>query len=146
MKIELIYIGKKSSDYEDKISEYKKRISRYIELSETRIDSSDKIGEGKKLIDKIKSDDYVILLDETGSDMSSLEFAELLDNRQNDSVRRVCIIVGGAYGVSDEIIIRANQKLRMSRMVWPHELARLMICEQVYRAYNILEGTPYHHT
>lgn len=157
MKINIIYIAKKSGNYEEKISEYTKRISKYSDLEHTRLesventDSNTKTNESKilkeseKIMGKIKPSDYVILLDETGSDLNSLEFAALLDDRQNDSVKRLVIIIGGAYGVSKEVSDRANYVMRLGKMVWPHELVRLMMSEQLYRAFSILADLPYHH-
>ena len=157
MKISIIYIGKKSSDYEEKIEEYKKRILKYSDLEYLRLESVENtdgntktneskiLKESEKIMEKIKPSDYVILLDETGSDLNSLEFASMIDDRQNDSSKRVVFIIGGAYGVSKEIIDRANYTMRLGKMVWPHELVRLMLSEQLYRAYSILADLPYHH-
>ena len=96
-------------------------------------------------MDKIKPSDYVVLLDEDGGDLTSIQFAAMIDDRQNDSSKRVVFIIGGAYGVSKDITDRANYTLRLGKMVWPHELVRLMITEQLYRAFAILAELPYHH-
>ena len=152
MKISVLYVGKKSSDHEDKISEYQKRINKYSELEFLRIDhfengsEIEKIEkESEKILDKIKPSDYVVLLDEDGGDLTSIQFATMIDDRQNDSSKRVVFIIGGAYGVSKDITGRANYTLRLGKMVWPHELVRLMITEQLYRAFAILAELPYHH-
>ena len=152
MKISVLYVGKKSSDYEDKTSEYQKRINKYSELEFLRIDhfengsEIEKIEkESEKILDKIKPSDYVVLLDEDGGDLTSIQFAAMIDDRQNDSSKRVVFIIGGAYGVSKDITDRANYTLRLGKMVWPHELVRLMITEQLYRAFAILAELPYHH-
>ena len=157
MKISIIYVGKKSGDHEEKIEEYKKRILKYSDLEYLRLESVENtdgntktneskiVKESEKIMEKIKPSDYVILLDEIGSDLGSLDFAAMIDDRQNDSSKRVVFIIGGAYGVSKEIIDRANYILRLGKMVWPHELVRLMLSEQLYRAYSILADLPYHH-
>jgi 23S rRNA (pseudouridine1915-N3)-methyltransferase len=145
MKIVLIYVNNKKSVHDDVIDEYKKRLSRYADFDELRIDHSDIKIESENILNKIDIKDYLILLDETGSQVSSLDFAEILENKQNDSVKKLIFVIGGAYGVSEDIKERANHTLSLSKMVWPHELARLMIIEQIYRGYSILNSLPYHH-
>ncbi len=145
MKINIIYIGSKKSVHSEQIDEYKKRLTRYADIDELRIEHSDIKKEGDIIENKIEKSDYVLLLDETGSAMSSIDFAEFIDARQNSSVKKLVIIIGGAYGVSENIKERANNTMSLSKMVFPHELARLIIWEQLYRAYSILGGGLYHH-
>jgi 23S rRNA (pseudouridine1915-N3)-methyltransferase len=145
MKINIIYIGSKKSVHSDQIDEYKKRLTRYADIDEMRIEHSDIKKESEILESKIEKSDYVLLLDEAGGSMSSIDFAEFVDARQNSSIKKLIIIIGGAYGVSEKIKERANNTLSLSKMVFPHELARLIIWEQIYRAYSILGGGLYHH-
>ncbi len=145
MKIVLIYVNNKNSVHDDAINEYKKRLSRYADLDEIRIDHSDIKLESENIEKKLENQDYVVLLDETGSNISSIDFAEFIDMRQNNSTKRLVFIIGGAYGAAPQIKERANYTLSLGKMVWPHELARLMLIEQVYRAYSILNNSPYHH-
>lgn len=151
MKITIIYVGKKSSDYDDKIGQYKKRLSRYVDIEEVRINHLSEYDgvrrrreESIKILEKLNRDDYVVLLDETGAESDSIGFADLIDNRMNDSIKRLVFVIGGSYGVSEELKEQTNYTMRIGKMVWPHELIRLMLVEQVYRAYTILNNIPYH--
>lgn len=145
MKIVLIYVNNKKSAHDESIDEYKKRLSRYADFDETRIDHSDTKTESENISSKIDSKDFVILLDETGSQMSSLDFAETIEIKQNDSIKKLIFVIGGAYGVADDLKERSNYTLSLSKMVFPHEVARLLLIEQIYRAYSILNSLPYHH-
>ena len=145
MKIVLIYINNKNSVHDEVIDEYKKRLTRYADFEEIRIDHSDIKLEGENISKKVMDSDYVVLLDETGNNISSIDFAEFVDNRQNSSSKRLVFVIGGAYGAAQNIKDRANYILSLGSMVWPHELARLMLIEQIYRAYSILNNMPYHH-
>lgn len=110
------------------------------------ISHSDKDTETEKILKRIKPNDYVVLLDERGSVVKSEEFAELIENRQNEGVSRVIFVIGGAYGVGEELERRANYTLSFGKMVWPHALCQVMLLEQLYRAYTILAGVPYHNS
>jgi 23S rRNA (pseudouridine1915-N3)-methyltransferase len=145
MKIALIYVNNKNSVHDNAINEYKKRLTRYADFDEVRIDHSDIKLEGEIIEKKLDVQDYVVLLDETGSSISSIDFAEFIDIRQNNSTKRLVFVIGGAYGAAQQIKDRADYILSLGRMVWPHELARLMLIEQIYRAYSILNNSPYHH-
>ena len=145
MKIVLIYVNNKNSVHDEAINEYKKRLSRYADFYEIRIEHSDIKTECENIEKKIETQDYVVLLDEAGSNMSSIDLAEFVDFRQNNSTKRLVFIIGGAYGAAPQIKERSNHTLSLGLMVWPHELARLMLIEQIYRVYSILNNSPYHH-
>jgi 23S rRNA (pseudouridine1915-N3)-methyltransferase len=145
MKILVISVSKNKTDFDDLRNEYMLRISKYFKVEEDILAPGDKKQESEKIISRIKTGDYVILLDENGSQIKSEEFAEFLENRMNDSVQRLVVIIGGAYGVSDEIKNRANYTLSLSKMVFPHNLAKLVLFEQLYRAVSILNNSSYHH-
>lgn len=100
--------------------------------------------EAKLFFNYIDNTDLVILLDEKGKEFTSREFAQKLNNYQNNSVKKICFLVGGAYGFSDEIYSRANEKVSLSRMTFTHQMIRLFFVEQIYRADQILQGKPYH--
>lgn len=100
--------------------------------------------EAKLFLNQIENSDLVILLDEKGKEFTSREFAQKLNNYQNNSIKRVCFLIGGAYGFSDEIYSRANEKLSLSKMTFTHQMIRLFFVEQIYRADQILQGKPYH--
>ena len=146
MKILILTVSKKDTLYSEAQDEYKKRLGRYVDVSIESISHSDKDGETEKLSSKIKPSDYVVLLDERGSIIKSEQFAEFLENRKNDSTARLVFVIGGAYGVGEELFNRANYHLSMGFMVWPHALCLTMLLEQVYRATTILEGVPYHNS
>ncbi len=144
MKILILSVSKKDTLYTSAADEYKKRLSRFVDIEFQSVPHSDKDGEGSKTLSKIKPSDYVMLLDERGSIIKSEAFAELIENRMNDSVQRMVIIIGGAYGVSNKVVERANYTLSFGAMVWPHALCSVMLLEQIYRAYTILNNIPYH--
>ena len=100
--------------------------------------------EAKLFFNHIENTDLVILLDEKGKEFTSREFAQKLNYYQNNSIKRVCFLVGGAYGFSDEMYNRANEKLSLSKMTFTHQMIRLFFVEQIYRADQILQGKPYH--
>ena len=92
----------------------------------------------------IDKNDLVIILDEKGKQFTSREFAQKIDVWMNSSVKKVHILIGGAYGFSEEIYSRANEKMSLSKMTFTHQMIRLFIVEQLYRADQILQGKPYH--
>ncbi len=145
MKIVLIYVNNKKSIHDKAIDEYKKRLSRYTDFDEVRIEHSDIKIESENILNKIDIKDFLVLLDEVGSQFSSLDFAEMIESKQNDSIKKLIFVIGGAYGVSLDLKERANNTLSLSKMVLPHEIARLFLIEQIYRAYSILNSLPYHH-
>ena len=100
--------------------------------------------EGELLLNKIQEGDYVVLLDEHGQELRSVEFARWLEKRQQ-SGRRLVFVIGGAYGFSAAVYQRANEKLSLSKMTFSHQLVRLIFAEQIYRACTIIKGEPYHH-
>jgi 23S rRNA (pseudouridine1915-N3)-methyltransferase len=147
MKIVLLSVGKEKDGISDDIfSHYRLRVTRYVpfELLTTPHDIS-KDKEGDKILSLLKKDDYVILLDEKGKDIKSEALAEIIENRMVDSVRRVVFVIGGAYGVSKKVEERANYVWKLSSLVFPHMLVRVIVMEQLYRTLTILRGEKYHH-
>jgi 23S rRNA (pseudouridine1915-N3)-methyltransferase len=104
-----------------------------------------KIKEGKKIIQAIGIDDYVILLDEKGKELSTVEFSGLLEKIFMLPKKRILFIIGGPWGFSDEVYPSADFKLSLSKMTFPHQLVRLLFLEQLYRVFTIIKGEPYHH-
>lgn len=100
--------------------------------------------EGKLFQTQLESSDYIILLDEKGKQFTSREFSDKIGFYMNSSVKRICFLVGGAYGFSDEIYATANEKISLSKMTFTHQMIRLFFVEQLYRAASILQGKPYH--
>lgn len=155
MRITLILTGKTKADYlKEGIDEYLKRIRRYVPFEVITIPDSKvsrkagpgqvKLYEGQQLMQKIKTGDYVILLDEKGTMYSSEKFAAHLSALEGRT-GSVIFIIGGAYGFSEDIYNRANEKFSISMMTFSHQMVRLIFTEQLYRAYSILNGEPYHH-
>lgn len=147
MKCLIVSVGKeKTGDVDDAITTFSNRILRYMPLEWRFIASQQsKEKEGEKIIGAIKKDDYVVLLDERGSELRSEVLAELIENRMIDSARRIVFVIGGAYGVSKSVFERANYTWKISALVFPHGIVRLILAEQLYRALTIINGEPYHH-
>jgi 23S rRNA (pseudouridine1915-N3)-methyltransferase len=100
--------------------------------------------EAKLFQNYIDKNDWVAILDEKGKQFTSREFSQKIDGWMNSSVKKIHILIGGAYGFSDEIYSRANEKMSLSKMTFTHQMIRLFIVEQLYRADQILQGKPYH--
>lgn len=101
--------------------------------------------EGEMLLSTFQKDDYVVLLDERGKQLSSEGLAQFIQARANESVKNLVFVIGGAFGVSEEVMQRANYKWSLSTLVFPHQLVRLILTEQVYRACTITRNEKYHH-
>ncbi len=156
MKITLIAIGKTDDDYIIKgIDKYLSRLKHYIkfeikiipDLKKTKNLSQDeqKSKEAELFLKNIGSSDEVIVLDERGVELSSTHFADLLNKKMIGSVPNLVFLIGGPYGFDNSIYQRAHYKLSLSRMTFSHQMIRLFFAEQVYRAFTILKGEPYHH-
>ncbi len=156
MKIILLCIGKTASAYlQEGVQEYTQRVNNY-ESFELKIlpvlknanalsQQEQKQREGKALLAEIQEGDQVILLDERGRQMSSREFSVNLQKERNASRKRLVFIIGGAFGVSEDVQQRAQQKMSLSSMTLTHDMVRLLFTEQLYRALSILAGEKYHH-
>ena len=156
MKIVLLTLGKTSEQYLlDGIERYKNRLKHYVPFEIIEIPNIKKTQKFSKtelmrkeglLISKhIRSADYVILLDEKGKEFSSLQFAQKLQGWLNSGKKRLIFVVGGAYGVSDEVCMKASEICSLSKMTFSHQMLRLIFSEQLYRAFSILKNEPYHH-
>ena len=155
MRINLLCIGKTDDKkITELISYYIARLPKHwnfemIEIPDAknaRNLSSDllKKEEAKLFFNHIENTDLVILLDEKGKEFTSREFAQKLNYYQNNSIKKVCFLIGGAYGFSDEMYNSATEKLSLSKMTFTHQMIRLFFVEQIYRADQILQGKPYH--
>lgn len=156
MTIDLILIGKTDSEaVAALVSDYSKRINRYIKFSVVilpDVRSSRKMpaevqkqAEGEMILHQITQGDTVVLLDEKGKSMRSVEFASWLEKRIATGGKRICFIVGGPYGFSREVYERADAMLSLSPMTFSHQIVRAIFAEQLYRAFSIINNTPYHH-
>ena len=158
MNITIISVGKiKEKFYRDAISEYAKRISRYgkfdiIEVSDeqTKENASDteneivKQKEAERILKSIKNDAYVITLEILGKKMDSVQFADKLNKLALQGNSHIVFIIGGSLGLHESVSRRANEKLSFSDMTFPHQLMRVILTEQIYRAYRIINHEPYH--
>jgi 23S rRNA (pseudouridine1915-N3)-methyltransferase len=146
--ITIISIGKRHQ-YADAIRDYEKRLREPFRLRWVLIPNSAQNGSEARQVESsgifraLNQSDYVVLLDERGEQLTSPAFFELLAPGQN--FKKVVLVIGGAYGVSDELRARADQVISLSKMVLPHQLVRLVVAEQIYRAQTIAQGHPYHH-
>ena len=156
MKIELFVVGKTNHNYlSPGIEDYLKRINRYIQFSIRCISDAkntknlsqqqQKNAEGQNILVAIDNSDYVMLLDEHGKEYKSIEFASLIDKKMQTVAKRLVFVLGVPYGFSEDVYKRANEKISLSKMTFPHDLIRLIFVEQLYRAFSILNHEPYHH-
>ncbi|QQS28355.1 MAG: 23S rRNA (pseudouridine(1915)-N(3))-methyltransferase RlmH [Sphingobacteriales bacterium] len=154
MKISLLLTGKTTESYiEEGVNVYQKRLKHYIgfeiiilpELKQIKVESLIKEKEAEIQLSKIGEGDYLILLDKSGKQFSSVGFAQYLQQLMNKSIRQVKFLVGGAYGFSPVIYQRANDKVALSEMTFSHQLVRLVFTEQLYRAFTIINNESYHH-
>ena len=146
MKILIISPGKAHDQtVKDGIAEYEKRLSQAMPLEWAFPKPGDKEAEGAAILKLAKDGDYVVLLDERGRDIDTPGLAGLLDKRMQAGTKRLVFVIGGAFGVRDAVAARADLTLKLSSLVFPHMLARLILAEQLYRANSILQGGKYHH-
>lgn len=156
MKITVVCIGKLSLDFlRAGAEEYSTRVKRYaslkiIELKEekggSKKDASTYIREreSERLLERIPAGTYCVVLDEKGKQQSSVEFATTLERRMLRGDSEWCFVIGGAYGINETLRRRADSVLSLSRMTWTHQMARVLLLEQLYRAFSIMRGEPYH--
>lgn len=156
MKIALIVVGKTSQPYlTEGIDEYVSRIKRYMpfelyvipELKNTRnlTMEQQKNREGDAILKALQPGDCVVLLDEHGKELTSLQFAAYIEQKQQTSAHRLVFVIGGPYGFSPDVYERCQEKLSLSKMTFSHQMVRLFFTEQLYRAMTILNNEPYHH-
>jgi len=157
MKVTLICVGKvKEKFYRDAIKEYEKRLGAYIKLNtieisdeKVKVENDSEIAlamekEGNNILSKIKDNQYVITLEILGKNLSSEEFALKIDNLMLTGKSDIALVIGGSYGLSDSVKKRSDFALSFSRMTFPHQMMRVVLLEQVYRAYRIITGASYH--
>lgn len=155
MKTILILVGKTTDKhFQAGISDYAERISHYMpfdiitipELKNTKSLTEDqqKTAEGELILRQLQPSDSVVLLDEHGCELRSMELARWLAQK-HQTARRLVFVIGGPYGFSEAVYSRANEKLSLSRMTFSHQMVRLVFAEQLYRACTIIKGEPYHH-
>jgi len=156
MKIALVQTGKTTDKHVAGIADlYLSRIRKYtafeiITLSDLKNSGNlpvqeYKMKEGKKIIQTVTNDDYVVLLDERGKEFRTVDFSGWMEKTFMITSKRIIFVIGGPWGFSDEVYERAEFMISLSRMTFPHQLVRLLFLEQLYRAFTIIRGEPYHH-
>ena len=156
MKIAFLLNGKTTDkNISDVIDLYSGRIKKYaifelITLPELKNTKSmplpeQKAREGKRILQSVSGDDYIILLDERGKEFRTVEFASFIEKLFLTSGKRIVFIVGGPWGFSEEVYSRADFRISLSKMTFPHQLVRVLFLEQLYRSFTIIKGEPYHH-
>ena len=158
LAVKLICVGKmRERFYIDAFEEYRKRLGAYcrldcLEIAEQRLGDGPSAAEiaaaldreGAEILRAIPADAFVAALCVEGREMSSESFSSLFIEREKSGKPKICVVIGGSYGMSANVKARADLKLSMSKMTFPHHLARVMLIEQVYRAFKIAEGSRYH--
>lgn len=158
MKIKLICVGKLKEKYlTEGMKEYMKRLSAYadievIEVSDEKIPDKASLAEeilvkakeGRKILDKVKQDDYMILLDVGSKQLDSVAFSKHIEQCMINGKSTIDFVIGGSLGHGEEVLERADKKLSFSPMTFPHQLMRLILIEQIYRAFKIMKNETYH--
>lgn len=158
MNIDIVCVGKIKEKYlKDAIDEYSKRLSKYVKLSikenadekcedkqSEALDIKVKEIEGKRILNSIKDSSYVILLDIDGKMIDSVSLSEKISSLAINGVSDITFIIGGSLGVSEVVKKRADYRLSFSKMTFPHQLMRVILLEQIYRAFRIMNNEPYH--
>lgn len=155
MKIQFWAIGKAHEKYvKEGVEDFTKRISRYFpvdwQLMQGQKNSSlpvqgMKSKESQLILNQLVPGDFLIALDEKGKEMDSFSLSNFLQSRANESIKQIIFIIGGAYGLDDSVLKRADFTWSLSRLTFPHQLVRLILAEQVYRACTIMRNEKYHH-
>jgi 23S rRNA (pseudouridine1915-N3)-methyltransferase len=157
MKIQLWSVGKAHESYvKEGIDDFTKRISKYYPVewkllspakqTTNTMESDVKKQEAQTVLSALAKEDFVVLLDEKGKQLSSPQLASFLEQRANESTRQLIFLIGGAFGVDEQVQKRANFTWALSTLVFPHQLVRLILAEQVYRACSIIRNEKYHHS
>ena len=156
MRFSFWSVGKNHEPYvKAGVEEFTHRISKYYKMDWTIIPQPKNAGmlsemdlkkkEGETILQWLEKDDYLIALDERGKQLSSEGLATFVQSRANESTKRIIFLIGGAFGLDEAVLKRANYKWSLSQLVFPHQLVRLILAEQVYRACTILKNEKYHH-
>ena len=156
MKIVLLTIGKTSEKYLiEGIAQYQKRLKHYTQFEMFEISNLKNAKnfsnaeiikkEGELILKQLQNSDHLVLLDDKGKDFTSPKYAQKLQQWMLSGKKRVVFVVGGAYGFSEQVYKRGNEKISLSKMTFSHQIVRLFFVEQLYRAFTILNNEPYHH-
>lgn len=156
MTIKLLAIGKTDNkELRALISIYEQRLKHYIKFDLDIIPDIKKVKnlsekqqkqkEGELILGKLSNTDVLILLDEKGKELNSIEFSKYLQKHMNSGIKQLVFVIGGPYGFSEDVYKKAVGKLSLSKMTFSHQMVRLFVIEQLYRGFTILKNEPYHH-
>ncbi len=156
MTIRLLAIGKTDNNaLQQLISEYENRLKHYVKFDLEIIpdiknvknlsEAQQKEKEGVLVLKKLNATDILVLLDENGKQYTSIDFSNYLQKKMNSGIKQLVFVIGGPYGFSDSVYQKAQGKISLSKMTFSHQMVRLFVVEQVYRAFTILKNEPYHH-
>ncbi|MBW7868556.1 MAG: 23S rRNA (pseudouridine(1915)-N(3))-methyltransferase RlmH [Brumimicrobium sp.] len=156
MKVKLIYIGKTGKSFlVEGEKYYTEKVKKYIPFevlelpdvknAKSRTENEIKELEGIAILEKVKSSDYLVLLDENGKEYNSIDFSVYLQKQFNSGNQVLIFVVGGPYGFSKQLYERANAKISLSKLTFSHQMVRMFFLEQLYRGLSILKNEPYHH-
>ena len=156
MRIHVMFIGKTMGKlFQEAISDYQQRLTHYVpfaieevpDLKNTKslTEEQQKEKEADMVFDRLQSGDVLVLLDEKGKEFTSREVSSFLENKMHTVNKRLVLLIGGPYGFSQRIYDAAQGKISLSKMTFSHQMVRLFLVEQIYRAFTIMRGEPYHH-
>lgn len=156
MQIKLLAIGKTDNpQLQMLIDDYQKRLGFYIKFefeiipdlkkAKNLSEEQQKQKEGELILAKLSNTDILILLDENGKQYDSVAFSDYLQKHMNSGIKQLVFVIGGPYGFSQDVYHKANGKISLSKMTFSHQMIRLFMIEQLYRAFTILRNEPYHH-
>lgn len=156
MKIKLLVIGKTDDkNLQTLIETYQNRLKHYIGFkleiipdiknAKNLSESQQKDKEGELILKKINATDALVLLDENGKEFRSVEFSKYLQKKMNSGIKQLVLVIGGPYGFSEAVYKKSTGKISLSKMTFSHQMIRLFVVEQIYRAFTILKNEPYHH-
>lgn len=156
MRIHVMFIGKTMGKlFQEAISDYQQRLTHYVpfaieevpDLKNTKslTEEQQKEKEADMVLDRLQPGDVLVLLDERGKEFTSREFSTFLENKMQTVSKRLVLLIGGPYGFSQRIYDAAQGKISLSKMTFSHQMVRLFLVEQIYRAFTIMRGEPYHH-
>ena len=155
LKIRLFCVGTiKESFYKEAINEYVKRLSKFakleiIELEESKLVNDNTLDvinkEGENLLKRIKKEEFLLIMDVKSKEYDSVEFSNYIKNLVDNGTSPINIFIGGTFGISDKVKQRANSKISLSKMTFTHQMTRVILLEQLYRAFKIINNEQYHH-
>ena len=156
MRIQVMFVGRTTGKlFQEAISDYQQRLTHYVpfaieevpDLKNTKnlTEEQQKEKEADIVLDRLQPGDVLVLLDERGKEFTSREFSTFLENKMQTVSKRLVLLIGGSYGFSQRIYDAAQGRISLSKMTFSHQMVRLFLVEQIYRAFTIMRGEPYHH-